>query len=210
METKEKLSGKELEYKIEAAAKKYSEFMDIIYPEWKEDVNSIDTPMRVAKMFVTEIFSGLWTPPPKITSFKNAKKYPGLIFEGNIPVKSICAHHHMPIFGVAHLAYLPDIKEGHIIGLSKLNRIVEFLSRRPQVQENLTSEIHNYLEKLIGPNLGVAVTIKARHLCVAHRGVNHNSLMVTTELSGAFRESSNLARVEFFDYIKTLNEKIIV
>jgi len=189
---------------LSAAENKYAEFMDIIVPGWREDVNSVDTPKRVAKMFYNEVFKGLHFPPPKITSFENIQGYDGLVFQGNIEVKSMCAHHHMPFFGVAHVAYIP-LREGNIVGLSKLNRMVDFFSRRPQVQENLTKQIHDYVAKLVGKNRGVAVVIKAKHLCIYMRGVNQNTITQTAELSGAFLEKDNLARIEFFDYIKTLN-----
>jgi len=191
---------------LSAAETKYAEFMDVVCPGWKEDANSVDTPKRVAKMFLQELFQGLHLPAPKVTVFENTGNYDGLVFQGNIEVKSMCAHHHMPFFGVAHVAYIP-LKGKKIVGLSKLNRMVNYFARRPQVQENLTKEIHDYVSALIGDNRGVAVVIKAKHLCIFMRGVNQNTMTQTAELSGAFLENENLARLEFFDYIKTVNHQ---
>jgi GTP cyclohydrolase I len=125
------------------------------------------------------------------------------VFQGNITLHSFCSHHHLPFVGNAHVAYLPT-PEGKVIGLSKLNRIVEFYARRPQVQENLTMQIHDHINKVCEGNIGVAVMIEANHMCACVRGVKHNATMKTAKLSGAFMESDNDAREEFYDFIRDL------
>jgi GTP cyclohydrolase I len=122
------------------------------------------------------------------------------VFQGNIEVKSICSHHHLPFVGKAHVAYLPGDK---VIGLSKLNRIVEWFARRPQVQENLTMQIHDYINKVCEGNNGVAVMIEANHMCACIRGVKHDSTMMTSKLSGAFLNRPEV-REEFYDFVKRL------
>lgn len=191
--------------RIEEASLAYGKFMDVILPGWREDPNFQETPKRVAKMFLAELFTGLeessW---PKITTFPNRGQYDGMVFQGNIVVKSVCSHHHMPFFGVAHVAYIPT-KEGQIIGLSKLNRIVNYYSRRPQVQESLTMEIHRAINDLCTPNLGVAVVIEAKHTCVSHRGIGQESTMKTSKLSQDFLDNAS-TREEFYDFIKDLKK----
>jgi GTP cyclohydrolase I len=172
--------------KIAAAAKKYAEFMNIILPGCDTDPNSVDTPTRVAKAFINELFKSMhYEDELKITAFDNVDAYDGIVLQSNIPVKSMCAHHHQNISGIAHVAYIPK-KDGKIIGLSKLNRIVEWFARRPQVQENLCMQIHDFVNQVCTNNNGVAVVIKAKHACCSHRGVNHDSDMQTAKLSGGF------------------------
>ena len=128
-----------------------------------------------------------------------------MIFEGNIEVNSMCCHHFMPFVGVCHIAYIPEL-EGNITGLSKLNRVTEWFSRRPQIQEELTKQIHDYLFDKLKPR-GLAVSIEAVHNCVKMRGVkHHNTSMVTSEFSGVFLENDNLARSEFLTYISNLKK----
>lgn len=197
---RKELNDQERAIKIQQATEAYARFMDVILPGWENDPNSQDTPKRVAKMYINELFKGLYDIEPKITTFDNIDKYNGLVFQGNIEVKSLCSHHHMPFKGKAYVSYIPS-KETRIIGLSKLNRIVDFFSRRPQVQENLTTQIHDYIQKIIGGSLGVAVMIEAEHLCVSHRGILQPSSMKTAKLSGVFLEDDNRSRDEFYDFI---------
>ena len=143
-----------------------------------------DTPLRVAEMFVNEAFMGL-NPAnePDITLFKNEFSYDGMVIEKDIPVYSYCEHHFVPIIGKAHIAY---IAKGEVIGLSKLNRITEYFSKRPQIQERLTIQIAEYLKKVMRIN-DVAVILSAQHLCVASRGVRHTGCAtVTKSLHGEF------------------------
>ena len=179
------------------AAKEYAKFMDVLLPNWKSDANMSGTPERVAKAYVEDLFSGLYDDSFKVTSFPNDEKYDGLVMQSNIPVKSICSHHHQIIDGMAHIAYLPG---DTVIGLSKLNRTVDFFSRRPQLQESLTSQIHNFIDEICQGNGGVAIVIKAKHACCSHRGVKHNSDMQTIKLSGAFKEDAKV-REEFYNLL---------
>ena len=185
---------------IDDAAKAYEVFMDTLRIDWRNDPNSSDTPRRVAKSFINDLAEGCYTNAPNITAFDNVDCYDGMVFQGNIDVKSICSHHHLPFVGRAHVAYLPGDK---VIGLSKLNRIVEWFARRPQVQENLTMQIHNYIDSVCGGNKGVAVVIEASHMCACIRGVRHDSTMMTSKLSGAFLNTHEV-RDEFYSFINRL------
>ena len=195
------LTEEEKQQMIEEAAEHYGRYMDALRIDWRNDPNSSDTPMRVAKAFVNDLAEGCYNEEPKITAFDNLDKYDGMVFQGNIKVNSFCSHHHLPFVGVAHTAYIPD-EEGKIIGLSKLNRIVEFYSRRPQVQENLTMQIHNHINDVVKKNKGVAVMIEANHLCACVRGVRHDATMKTTKLTHAFKTSD--PRQEFYNFIRDL------
>ena len=188
---------------IEEAAEHYGRYMDALKIDWRNDPNSSDTPMRVAKSFVNDLAHGCYNHEPKITAFDNIDKYDGIVFQGNIKVNSFCSHHHLPFIGVAHTAYIPS-KEGKIIGLSKLNRIVEHYARRPQVQENLTMQIHDHINEVCTNNLGVAVMVSANHMCACVRGVKHDATMKTSKLSGVFMDNKNLAREEFYNFIGDL------
>jgi len=187
---------------INEAAKHYGRYMTALGFDWQEDPNSSDTPMRVAKAFVNDLASGVYNESPKITAFDNVDGYDGIVFQGNITLHSFCSHHHLPFIGNAHVAYLPT-PEGKVIGLSKLNRIVEFYARRPQVQENLTMQIHDHIDEVCENNIGVAVSIEANHMCACVRGVKHNAIMKTAKLSGAFKKTTR-AKEEFYNFIRDL------
>ena len=187
---------------IEEAAKHYGAYMTALGMDWKNDPNSSDTPMRVSKAFVNDLAQGCYDQPPKITAFDNLDKYDGVVFQGNIDVKSFCSHHHLPFIGYAHVAYIPSTS-GKVIGLSKLNRIVEYFARRPQVQENLTMQIHEYINEVCEGNKGVAVMVSANHMCACVRGVRHNSTMMTSKMSGAFMDDP-AARNEFYRFVDKL------
>ena len=156
------------------------------------------TPNRVAKMFVNEIFAGLHPQRrPKASTFNNNYKYGEMLVEKNITVYSTCEHHLLPIVGRAHVAY---ISNGTVVGLSKMNRIVDYYAKRPQVQERLTMQIVQELQKALGTE-DVACVIDAKHLCVNSRGIRDiESSTVTSEFGGRFKEES--VRREFLDYIK--------
>ena len=186
---------------IEKAAHHYGEYMTALGIDWKNDPNSKDTPMRVAKAFVNDLAEGCYNAPPKITDFENTVLYDGVVFQGNIDVKSFCSHHHLPFIGKAHVAYIPA--EG-MVGLSKLNRAVEFFARRPQVQENLTMQVHKFINDMCSGNKGVAVMIEANHMCACVRGVKHNSTMMTSKMSGAFLDS-DATRNEFYRFVDKLD-----
>ena len=128
-----------------------------------------------------------------------------MVFEGGIPLTSMCSHHHQTINGIVHIGYIASA-EGSVVGLSKLNRIVEHFGRRGAIQEQLTAAIHNSVDKICENNKGVITTIVATHNCVSCRGVKHQGAsMVTTKASGVFRDNENLARKEFFDSLKINN-----
>jgi len=185
---------------IEKATKAYEAYLDALGFDWRNDPNSTDTPRRVAKAFVNDLATGCYDNPPKVTSFPS-DGYDGIVSQCNIPVKSLCSHHHLTFTGVAHVAYIPSLK-GRVIGLSKLNRIVEFFARRPQIQEGLTIQIHNAIDNVCEKNQGVAVVIKAQHTCACLRGVKHDGCyMVTSKLSKDFMDDSK-TRQEFYDFIK--------
>ncbi len=159
------------------------------------------TPSRVAKMYVEEIFSGLDPKnKPKVALFDNKYKYKEMLVEKDITFYSNCEHHFVPIIGKAHVAY---ISNGQVIGLSKINRIVQYFAKRPQVQERLTVQIANELKQMLNTN-DVAVVIDAAHLCVSSRGVQDiNSQTVTSHYSGKFNVDET--RKEFLSYL-TLNK----
>lgn len=186
---------------IDKAAKAYADFMDTLKMDWRNDPNSADTPRRVAKAWVEDLISGCYSEPPKITAFDNVDKYDGMVCQNNIKVVSMCSHHHLQFTGLAHVAYIPSI-DGKVIGLSKLNRIVDWFSRRPQVQEALTSQIFNYVDEKCVKNNGVAVMIEANHTCCSNRGIKHDSTMRTARVSGAFHDNSDNSRAEFYKFIE--------
>jgi GTP cyclohydrolase I len=156
------------------------------------------TPNRVAKMFVKEIFGGLNpAKKPSASTFENGYKYGEMLVEKNITVYSTCEHHLLPIIGRAHVAY---ISKGRVIGLSKINRIVEFYAKRPQVQERLTMQIVQELQIALKTE-DVACIIDAKHLCVNSRGIKDiESSTVTSEFGGQFKNEQT--RRELLDYIK--------
>jgi GTP cyclohydrolase I len=156
------------------------------------------TPKRVAKMFVNELFGGLNpNKKPKVSTFENNYKYGEMLVEKNITLYSTCEHHLLPIIGRAHVAY---ISNGRVIGLSKMNRIVEYYAKRPQVQERLTMQIVQELQIALGTE-DVACIIDAKHLCVNSRGIKDiESSTVTAEYGGKFKDEAR--RKEFLDFIK--------
>ena len=156
------------------------------------------TPLRVAKMYVNEIFGGLHPDKkPKASVFENKYKYGEMLVEKNITVYSTCEHHLLPIVGRAHIAY---ISNGTVVGLSKMNRIVDYYAKRPQVQERMTMQIVKELQKALNTD-DVACVVDAKHLCVNSRGIRDiESSTVTSEFGGKFKEAA--VRREFLDYIK--------
>ncbi len=183
--------------KIETIQKDVLHIMETLGLDLTDD-SLKGTPNRVAKMFVKEIFGGLNPDKkPKASTFDNKYKYGEMLVEKNITLYSTCEHHFLPIVGKAHVAY---ISKGNVIGLSKMNRIVEYYAKRPQVQERLTIQIVRELQKALGTD-DVACIIDAKHLCVNSRGIKDvASSTVTSEFGGEFKELS--VRREFLDYIK--------
>lgn len=177
-------NGFSQEEKIEKISAKFTEIMEILGMDLSDD-SLKDTPRRVAKMYVNEIFSGLYPENfPKMTVIDNKMKYDQMICVSGVSTLSVCEHHFLTIDGVATVAYIPNQK---VIGLSKINRIVQFFSRRPQVQERLTKQIADCLQYVLETE-HVAVYIDARHYCVIARGIEDTaSSTVTTEVRGHFR-----------------------
>lgn len=153
------------------------------------------TPHRVAKMFIQEIFSGLHPDnKPKISVFENSYHYDKMLVEANISFNSTCEHHFLPIIGKAHIGY---VSSGKVIGLSKLNRIVDYYSRRPQVQERLIMQIFNELKSVLETD-SVIVVMEAKHLCVSSRGIKDESSFTSTiQYGGIFNDKEN--RNDFFN-----------
>lgn len=187
------LSNKE---KKEIIEKHFREIMIALGLDLTDD-SLKGTPKRVAKMYVEEIFSGLDSSrKPKIAMFENKYAYNEMLVEKNITLFSNCEHHFVPIIGRAHVAY---ISNGKVIGLSKLNRIVQYFSKRPQVQERLTNQIGKELQEILETE-DVAVVIDAEHLCVSSRGVEDvNSSTLTSFYGGKFKSESS--RKEFLNYL---------
>jgi GTP cyclohydrolase I len=177
---------------IAAAARKVEELFDILRIDHRNDHNTRETPQRVAKMYVEEILGGRYTAPPKITEFDNAQAYDQLIVTGPIELRSMCAHHLMPIYGAAYIGILPAA-DGKIIGLSKYDRIVEYFASRLQIQEELVKQIGQYIMDMTAPR-GLAVRISAVHMCKTQRGVraSHRSRMVNTYCWGEMTENAAL------------------
>ena len=175
---------------IKKAAKQFGKFLTAMGYDWQNDPHMNDTPTRVTKAYVNELFSGNFHPEPKSTSFEDPDKvlaYGGMVTQTNITLKSTCSHHFLPFTGKCHVSYIPG-EDGKVIGLSKLNRIADFCARRPQVQERLTKQILLGLKKVLPEAKGIAVTIVSKHSCCELRGIQHNSEMVTTELDGVYHK----------------------
>jgi GTP cyclohydrolase I len=187
-----------------AAARKVEELFDILRIDHENDHNTRETPRRVAKMFVEELLEGRYSAPPRITEFDNAGAYDQLIITGPIELRSMCAHHLMPIYGQAYIGILPSA-DGKIIGLSKYDRIVEYFASRLQIQEELVKQIGQYIVDMTQPR-GLAVRISAVHMCKTQRGVraSHRSRMVNTHYWGEMASSPELKR-EFMQECATLD-----
>lgn len=194
------LTKEEKEAIIEEAATHFGNFLTALGVDWQNDPNSDNTPRRVAKAYVNDLWRGRYECLSSVVSFPS-DGYTGLVFEGNIPVTSMCSHHHQQISGKVHIAYIPTEK-GRVIGLSKLNRIVEHFGRRGAIQEQLTVAIHNAVDKICEGNQGVAVMIEAGHSCVSCRGVKHQGAnMITSKLTGSFM-IEDACRNEFYEFVK--------
>ena len=192
----------ERDIRIKKAAYHYGKFLEALGFDYSKDPQTVDTPLRVAKSWVNDLVKGSLTPAPKVTTFPNEEGYDGIVIQTGIKVTSICAHHNLPFYGFAAVAYLPGKR---VIGLSKLNRIVDWFSRRPQMQESLTQQIHRHLSEILECE-NVAVSISSHHLCCGMRGISHaDSLMTTNKFSGQFLEKENLVREEFLTAIRMRN-----
>ncbi|SNR59869.1 GTP cyclohydrolase I [Lutibacter agarilyticus] len=187
------ISNEEKRKRIEASVR---DILDTLGMDLDDD-SIKGTPRRVAKAYVNEIFGGLDPAnKPKLSTFDNNYKYGEMLVEKNITVYSTCEHHLLPIIGRAHVAY---ISNGNVIGLSKMNRIVDYYAKRPQVQERLTMQVVQALQEAMGTE-NVACVIDAKHLCVNSRGVKDiASSTVTAEFGGKFKDPA--VKKEFMDYI---------
>ena len=185
--------------KIKAIEKHFTKIVDELGLDLNDDSIS-GTPYRVAKMYVKEIFSGL-SPDnkPKISLFENKYNYNKMLIEKNINLNSTCEHHFLPITGKAHVSY---ISSGKLIGLSKLNRIVNYYSQRPQVQERLTIQIYDELKKVLDTD-SVMVVIEAKHMCVSARGIKDYSSSTVTEMYGGDFNIYN-KRDEFYKLLNSV------
>ncbi|MFM8438277.1 MAG: GTP cyclohydrolase I [Candidatus Kapaibacterium sp.] len=192
------ISGDERAEMLMLVEKKLEEVLDIMRID-RNDQNSANTPKRVAKMWVNELFAGRFEQPPKTTVFPNRKDVDELVISKGIKVMSVCSHHWQPISGECSIGYLPD---KHVIGLSKLSRIVDWFSRRGQIQEELGQQIADYLQELIEPK-ALGVVVSSKHYCMIARGVNADEAradMITSVMRGELRDNLNL-RNEFLKLI---------
>lgn len=193
------LTDEEKNQMIEEATVHFGNFLTALKCDWQNDPNSADTPRRVAKKYL-EQWKGRYNAPPEITSFPS-DGYTGMVLQTNIPLISMCSHHHETILGKVHIAYIPG-EDARVIGLSKLNRLVEHFGRRGAIQEQLTIAIHQAVNKVCEGNIGVAVTIIGEHQCVSCRGTNHQgSAMVTNHLTGVFMTKPEV-RSEYFKSVE--------
>jgi GTP cyclohydrolase I len=194
----------EVEKMINKAAKAYGEFLNAVGFDYMADRQTEDTPRRVAKAWLKDLIVGSISDEPNITVFPNDENYDGLVIQSGIPIVSMCAHHNLAFTGYATVAYVPA---ENVIGLSKLNRIVEWFSRRPQMQESLTQQVHDYIADKMDCG-SVAVSIACKHTCCSHRGIKHPSVMTTNKFSGVFMEPNNLIREEFLHAIEINGTKM--
>jgi len=188
----------EIEQMINNATIAYANFLTAVGFDYTADRQTEDTPRRVAKAWLKDLIVGSVTNEPNITTFPNDEGYDGLVIQSGIPITSMCAHHNLAFTGFATVAYVPG---ENVIGLSKLNRIVEWFARRPQMQESLTQQIHDYLASKMDCK-SVAVSIACKHTCCSHRGIKHASVMSTNKFSGVFMERDNLIREELLSAIE--------
>ena len=187
---------------IDEATEYYGKFLTALGFDWAADPHSANTPRRVAKAWVNDLIAGSINPAPEVTAFPNDEGYTGLICQTRIPVVSMCAHHNLAFTGVCHVAYIAGKqKTDMVIGLSKLNRIVDFFSRRPNIQESLTKQIHDMIADLCVGKRGVAVVVESQQNCVKCRGIKNDSIMKTSQMSGYFHTNEIGTRQEFFNLI---------
>lgn len=189
--------GVEKRAKIESIQSHFKNIMIILGLNVMDD-SLADTPARVAKMYVNEIFWGLdYSQFPKCTTVQNKMRYDEMVVERNINVQSNCEHHFVVIDGKATVAYIPKHK---VLGLSKINRVVEFFSKRPQIQERLTEQVYHALQFILETD-DIAVVIDAQHYCVKSRGIQDvGSSTITSKLGGCFKEDP-MVRAEFMNLV---------
>ena len=185
---------------IAAGEVAYGDFLTAMGFDWKADPNTKLTPYRYAKSWVEDLISGSLGKEPDITAFPS-DGYDGIVLQKDIPFNSMCSHHNREIKGKVHIAYIPG-KSGMVVGLSKMNRMVDFYSRRPQIQEGMTMQIYQKMNKVLKKNKGIAIIVEAVHGCVSCRGVRHEgAAMITSKLTGYFFDNKLGTRVELFNLI---------
>lgn len=188
----------EIELLINEVTDKFQEVLESLVIDIANDHNTNGTAYRVAKMFVNEVFYGRYSPAPKITDFPNVTNYNNLYITGPITIRSTCAHHFQPIVGKAWVGIVPG---DTVIGLSKFNRIVDWVASRPQIQEEMSEQVANEIQRVANAE-HVGVVIRAEHMCMTHRGVReHESDMTTSVMRGKFMKDTAL-RQEFLSLIK--------
>lgn len=179
----------ELEALVDEVAEHFQDVLHALVIDTDNDHNTKDTARRVSKMYLKEIFGGRYVAPPKITTFPNVTSYDQLYVTGPITIRSTCAHHFMPITGKCYIGVFPGT---NVIGLSKFNRIVDWIASRPQIQEEMTMSIAKEIQTITEAE-GIAVLMQAEHFCMTHRGVKeHDSDMTTSVLLGKFRDEPSL------------------
>lgn len=191
------LTAEEREEIIKEASHHYGKFLQALGFDHLDDENSKDTPRRVSKAWVDDLASGCFTAPPKITSFPS--DYKGIVIQSDIDIVSMCSHHNLAFTGSCHIGYISGDK---VVGLSKLNRTADWFARRPQIQEGLTQQIHDYLSELLKGNKGVIVVVEANHTCCSNRGIRDKSTMMTASVSGYFEENKDGCKDEFYKLIE--------
>lgn len=192
------LNSKERAQVKKDVEKAFDQVLAALRIDTENDHNTRDTAKRVARMYVDEIYRGRFHPMPKVTEFPNVKKLDEIYTSGPITIRSSCSHHMVPIVGKAYIGVIPNDK---LIGLSKFNRLTDWVMARPQIQEEAAVQLTDLIESLIKPR-GLAVVIRAKHMCLTLRGVKeHDCEMTTSIMRGIFRESAR-ARNEFLQLIK--------
>ena len=181
----------DLEKIQEEVQEKFQGVLDSLIIDTENDHNTQETAKRMAKMFVHEIFRGRYREQPKITTFPNATNYDQLYITGPISIRSTCAHHFQNIVGKAYVGIFPGRE---VVGLSKFNRLIHWIAERPQIQEEMTMQIADAVEEVTNAD-GVAIVIRAEHMCITHRGVKeHESDMTTSVMRGSFRNDPELKK----------------
>ena len=186
---------------IQQAEKACESLLDALLIDWRNDHNTKDTPRRMAKMYITEVFKGRYDPMPEMRSFPNVKNVDQIYTIGPATIRSTCSHHMVPIMGQAWIGVLPETVEGRVLGLSKFVRLAEWVFARPQIQEEATEMLSDTIWEALQPR-GLAIVVRAAHMCMTWRGVRETeTTMVTSSMRGAFKEDAK-AREEFFNLIK--------
>lgn len=196
------ISSEKKKVMLEEAAHYYEQFMLALGIDVVNDDNSKETPKRVAKMYINELFKGRYEEKPEIKSFPNTEGYDQIIFT-NCEIIGVCAHHHVPIACQVYIGVLSNPEpSSKLIGLSKYTRLAEWVGSRPTIQEDMTNQIHKEIDKVCSDNKGVMVYVIGSHGCTTYRGVKQlGSKMITSKVSGAFKQNQSI-KEEFFTMVK--------